>query len=167
MAKSKTSLFLCCFGSSHAFESSPTKPSTIPVSNIKKKKRKNKTTTTSCFSWLRIRFTKKSSHKTVPFEASIHSHHAHYSKVKSKSTLPHKPQSPATTNPPPSTQPPATPYYTPTQVFILIIILSNFHFAFVTLYFPFFYTFFNLLIVITSFFKKLIANKIPSKRSNL
>ncbi|WVZ22176.1 hypothetical protein V8G54_000720 [Vigna mungo] len=113
MAKSKTSLFLCCFRSSHAFQSSPTKPSNVPVPNIKKKK--NKTTTTSCFSWLRIRFTKKSSYKTVPFEASIHSHHAHYSKAKSKSTLPHKPQSPATTNPPPSTHPPATPYYTPTQ----------------------------------------------------
>jgi len=112
-SKPKTSLFLCCFGSS----SSPTKGS-LPISNMKKKRKKKTTTTTSWFSWLRIRFTKKSSHKTVPFEASINSHD---SKPKSKSTLPHKPQPPATTVPPPAPVHPSTPYYTPTQVFILII----------------------------------------------
>lgn len=86
----------------------------------KKKKRKKKSAFTSWFSWLRIRFNKKSSHKTVPFESSIASHHhAHDSKTKSKSTLPHKAQPPATTTPPPPAQPasvlPATPFYTPTQ----------------------------------------------------
>ncbi|KAK7349018.1 hypothetical protein VNO80_23845 [Phaseolus coccineus] len=121
-SKPKTSLFLCCFGSSHALDSSPTKDS-FPISDMKKKKkRKTKSTITSWFSWLRIRFNKKSSHKTVPFESSITSHHhAHDSKTKSKSksTLPHKAQPPATTSPPPPTQPasvlPATPFYTPTQ----------------------------------------------------
>ncbi|CAJ1932961.1 unnamed protein product [Sphenostylis stenocarpa] len=113
-SKRKTSIFLCCFGSSHAMESPPTKGSD-PVSKTKKK-----ATIARWFSRLRFRFNKNSPYKTVPFEHSINSDQANHSKTKSKSTLHHNTQAPATTNPPPPLpQPapllPATPYYTPTQ----------------------------------------------------
>ncbi|TKY69094.1 hypothetical protein E2542_SST05358 [Spatholobus suberectus] len=107
----KPSIFLCCFGSSHATES--TTKGSVPISKMKKKKK------TSWFSWPRIRSNKNSAYKTVPLEASIPDH-AHYSKSKSKSksTLHHKPQAPATHPPPPpqpAPVPPGTPYYTPSQ----------------------------------------------------
>lgn len=101
--KPKTSIFLCCFGSSHAKEST-TKGSDPIISKKKKKK-------TSWFSGRSIRILlihKKSGSKTMPLEASI-SDHAHYSKSRSKSTLQHKSQAPPVL--------PGTPYYTPTQVF--------------------------------------------------
>nr|KYP69464.1 Uncharacterized protein At5g23160 family [Cajanus cajan] len=75
-----------------------------------KKKKKS-----SWCSWPRIRFNKNSAYKTVPLEASSVSHHAHYSKARSKSTLQNKPQPPVATHPPPPPVLPATPYYTPTQ----------------------------------------------------
>ncbi|KAK7308380.1 hypothetical protein VNO77_41984 [Canavalia gladiata] len=108
-SKPKTSIFLCCFGSSSLDMESITKGSD-PISKKKKKK-------TSWFSWRRIRFNNNSAYKTVPLEASI-SDQPHYSKSKSKSTLHHKTQALAT-NPPPPDHPapvlPGTPYYTPTQ----------------------------------------------------
>ncbi|KAL2339399.1 hypothetical protein Fmac_007339 [Flemingia macrophylla] len=112
MAKSKkhkTSIFLCCFRSSVAHES--TKKGSDPIAKEKEMMMKKKG---SWFSWRRIRFNKNSSHKTVPLEAPI-SDHAHYSKSRSKSTLQNKPQVPATNPPQPSPVLPATPYYTPTQ----------------------------------------------------
>ncbi|KAK7407792.1 hypothetical protein VNO78_09876 [Psophocarpus tetragonolobus] len=114
-SKPKTSVFLCCFGSSHAKEP-PTK-GVDPITNTMKKKKKKTSAITSWFSWRRIRFNKNSAYKTVPLETSI-SDHAHYSKSRSKSTIQHKPQAPATNSPPPSQQAPVlpgTPYYTPTQ----------------------------------------------------
>ncbi|KHM99062.1 Hypothetical protein glysoja_024362 [Glycine soja] len=101
-SKPKTSIFLCCFGSSSrsSKESSPTKGSYDPIIS----KMKKKSTSTSWFSWRRIRLINKNSatYKTVPLEASnISDNHAHYSKSKSKSTLHHKPQAPATNPPPP------------------------------------------------------------------
>ncbi|KAK7310254.1 hypothetical protein RJT34_07654 [Clitoria ternatea] len=106
----RTSIFLCCFGSSLAMESSTIKGSD-PISKQKKKKKH------SWFSWRKIvRINKNSTIKTVPLEPSI-SHQSHYSKSRSKSTL-HKSQAPATNSPPPLHPPPVhtvTPYYTPAQ----------------------------------------------------
>ncbi|RDY08628.1 hypothetical protein CR513_07112, partial [Mucuna pruriens] len=111
MAKPKTSIFQCCFGSSLATES--TTKGSDPISKMKKKKKKKKN---SWFSWLKIRFNKNSAYKTVPLEASI-SDQAHYSKSRSKSTIHHKSQAPATNPLPPQPPPvlPGTPYYTPSQ----------------------------------------------------
>ncbi|XP_045788348.1 uncharacterized protein At5g23160 [Trifolium pratense] len=106
-SKSKTSIFLCCFGSND--DSTSVKESNY----ISKEKR------SSWFSWRRIRIKMKSTSKTVPLEASFSQVKA-YSKSRSKlsSTL-HKKSKTPPTNPPPLPQPcpphPATPYYSPTQ----------------------------------------------------
>jgi len=129
-SKPKTSIFLCCFGSSHAMESSPTKGSYDPIISEMKKKKKKKSTSTSWFSWRRIRLLKKSSaYKTVPLEAST-SVHNHVPYSKSKSTFHHKPQAPTTNPSLPQLAPvlPGTPYYTPTQVFIYFSLLCQLFF---------------------------------------
>ncbi|KAE9605215.1 hypothetical protein Lal_00024596 [Lupinus albus] len=109
--KLKGSIFLCCFG----FPNSNTKVSiekSIKGSDLIPKEKRSR-----WFSWKRIQIKKNSASKTVPLEASVPVK-AHYSKSRSKSTLQHKSQAPATTPPPPTPPPPVlpvTPCYTPTQ----------------------------------------------------
>lgn len=115
--KTKTSIFLCCFGSSHLPNKASTESTMKLGSDISIPKQKR----TSWFSWRRFRIKTKSTSKTVPLEASFSDNKAHnYSKSRSKYN---KSQAPAT-NPPPPTQPPpvlpGTPYYTPSQVCIRI-----------------------------------------------
>lgn len=114
--KTKTSIFLCCFGSHLP------KKEKEPDDHITKQKRSR------WFSWLRIGMNTKSTSKTVPLEASFSNVKA-YSKSRSKSsTLKSKAQ--LTNPPPPPTQPPlvlpGTPYYTPSQVFIWFWCLFNY-----------------------------------------
>lgn len=108
-SKSKTSIFLCCFGSNN------------DSSSVKEANYISKEKSSSWFSWRKIRIKMKSTSKTVPLEASF-SHVKAYSKSRSKlsSTTLHKKSKTTPTNPPPLPQAPspphpATPYYSPTQ----------------------------------------------------
>ncbi|OIW01875.1 hypothetical protein TanjilG_31057 [Lupinus angustifolius] len=109
--KLKGSIFLRCFGSPDSNIKVSIETTIKGSDSIPKEKR------TRWFSWKKIQIKKKSTSKTVPFEPSVPVK-AHYSKLRSKSTLQHKSQAPATSPPPPIPPPPVltvTPYSTPTQ----------------------------------------------------